>query len=156
MQQNVDILTRPLTECINYAFSKSKFPYNLETGKVISSFKKGNNIDKMNYRPIGILSSLCKVFERVMFSRLTNYINPALNQLLCGFRTKHSTQHALLNLLKTWQNSLDKGGMVGTILVDLSKAFDSLPHDVIIAKLAAYGLSIKSLKLIFSYLNNRE
>ena len=62
-----------------------------------------------------------------MFNRLTNYINPALNELLCGFHTKHSTQHALLNnnnqlrkfltsKKRTWQNSLDKGGMVGTIL----------------------------------------
>ena len=79
-----------------------------------------------------------------------------LSKLLCGFRSKHNTQHALLYLLKAWQQCLDKTGLVGTILMDLSKAFDSLPHDLIIAKLSAYGLSKQSLKLLSSYLNNRK
>ena len=79
-----------------------------------------------------------------------------LSKLLCGFRSKHNTQHALLYLLKAWQQCLDKSGLVGTILMDLSKVFDSLPHDLIIAKLSAYGLSKQSLKLLSSYLNNRK
>ena len=84
------------------------------------------------------------------------FIQTKLSPHLCGFRTKYSTQHALYLLLKNWQTCLDKNGFVGTILMDLSKAYDCLPHDLIIAKLAAYGFKRKSLKLIYSYLTKRK
>ena len=79
-----------------------------------------------------------------------------LSSLLCGFRSKFSTQHALFCLLQKWQSYLDNSGKVGALLMDLSKAFDSLPHDLLIAKLSAYGFSMASLKLICSYLKNRQ
>ena len=75
---------------------------------------------------------------------------------LCGFRKGHSTQHALLKLLEQWRGYLDNKEVVGTILCDLSKAFDTLPHDLIIAKLEAYGFGQKSLNLIFDYLTDRK
>ena len=75
---------------------------------------------------------------------------------MCGFRSRYSTQHAILNLLSKWQTCLDKSGVVGTILMDLSKAFDCLPHDLILAKLHAYGVDANSLKLLQSYLSNRH
>ena len=71
-----------------------------------------------------------------------------LNQLLCGFRKAHSTQHALFRLIQSWQKELDESGFVGTILMDLSKAYDCLPHDLMVAKLEAYGISKESLLLI--------
>ena len=67
------------------------------------------------------------------------------NKLLYGFRKAHSTQHALFKLLQRWQNELDSSELVGTILMDLSKAYDCLPHDLIIAKFEAYGFSKSSL-----------
>ena len=79
-----------------------------------------------------------------------------LSRLLCGFRAKYSTQHALFRMLQKWQASLDSSGKVGAILMDLSKAFDSLPHDLLIAKLHAYGFNKSSLKLIRSYLTDRQ
>ena len=74
---------------------------------------------------------------------------------MCAYREGHSTQHLLLKLIDRWRKCLDKSGVVGTILMDLSKAFDSLPHDLLIAKLEAYGVSARSLDLMFSYLNGR-
>ena len=76
---------------------------------------------------------------------------------MCGFRKGHSTQHALLNLLKNWQKTLDKSGVIGTVHMDLSKTYDRLPHDLLIAKLAAYGFenSATSLILISDYLSKR-
>ena len=74
---------------------------------------------------------------------------------LCGFRKGHSTQHALLNLLKNWQKCLDKSGVVGTVLMDLSKAYDCLPHDLLLAKLSAYGFDSSAITLIANYLSNR-
>ena len=74
---------------------------------------------------------------------------------MCGFRKGDSSQHALLNLLKNWQKTLDKSGVIGTVLMDLSKAYDCLPHDLLIAKLAAYGFEDSATSLISDYLSKR-
>ena len=91
-----------------------------------------------------------------MYDQLYEYIEHFLNQLLCGFRKAHSTQHALFRLLQKWQKGLDSVGFIGTILMDLSKAYDCLPHDLLIAKLEAYGLDNDSLNLLLDYLSFRE
>ena len=79
-----------------------------------------------------------------------------LNQLLCGFRKAHSTQHSLSRFLQKWQKELDSGGFIGTFLMDLSKAYDCLPHDLLIAKLEVYGLDDGSLNLLLDYLRFRR
>ena len=79
-----------------------------------------------------------------------------LNKLLCGFRKTHSTQHALFTLLYRWQKKLDRSGLVDTVLMDLSKAYDCLPHDLIITKFEAYGLSKSSFNLLLDYLTSRK
>ena len=82
-----------------------------------------------------------------MHDQLYEYAETFVNKLLCGFRKAHSTQHALFRLLQKWQKELDSSGIVGTILMDLSKAYECLPHDLVIAKLEAYGLDTnKELK----------
>ena len=75
---------------------------------------------------------------------------------MCGFRKAHSTQHALFRLIQKWQAELDSGGYVGTILMDLSKAYDCLSHDLLIAKLEAYGLDVGSLNFLLDYLSLRK
>ena len=79
-----------------------------------------------------------------------------LNKLLCGFKKSHPTQHALFKLLQRWQKELDNSGLVGTILMDLSKAYDCLAHDLINAKFEAYGLTKSSLSLVLDYLTSRK
>ena len=74
---------------------------------------------------------------------------------MCGFRKGHSTQHALLNLLKNWQKTLDKSGVIGTVLMDLRKAYDCLPHGLLIAKLTAHGFKDSATSLISDYLSKR-
>ena len=74
---------------------------------------------------------------------------------MCGYRKGFSTQQALLSLIERWKNTLDQNGYGGAILMDLSKAFDTINHDLLIAKLGAYGFDTASLKLIRSYLTNR-
>ena len=101
-----------------------------------------------NYRPIVILPTVSKVFEKLMAEQLTPFLEAHFSKLLCGFRKAHSTQHALLRLLNRWQKALDDSNIVGTVLMDLSKAYDCLPHDLLIAKLSAYGVNYNSLKLI--------
>ena len=73
-----------------------------------------------------------------MYDQLNEYVETFLKKLLCGFCKAHSKQHALFRFLQKWQKELDSSGIVGTILMDLSKAYDCLPHDLIITKLEAY------------------
>ena len=91
-----------------------------------------------------------------MYDQLYIYMNNFLNELLCGFRKAHSTQHALFKLLQAWQKELDNSGFIGTILMDLSKAYDCLPHDLLIAKLRACGLDRSSLRLLMDYLSSSK
>ena len=79
-----------------------------------------------------------------------------MNQLLCGFRKAYSTQPALFRLIQSWQKELDESEFVRTILMDLSKAYDCLPPDLMVAKLEAYGISKESLQLISDYPSYRK
>ena len=79
-----------------------------------------------------------------------------LSQILCGFRKAHSTQHAIFRLLQSWQRELDESGYLGTILMDLTKAYDCIAHELLITKLEAYGLHKNSLNLIANYLSGRK
>ena len=74
----------------------------------------------------------------------------------CGFRKGLNAQHCLIKLIEKWRECLDQGFQFGALLTDLSKAFDCLPHDLIIAKLNAYGLDISALRLILDYLTSRK
>ena len=149
------VVCTPLTDCFNVALLDGVFPDELKLASVVPVFKKGDSLNKSNYRPISILPPLSKVFERLLFNQMSVFFERVLSRFLCGFRKNYSTQHALLNLLKHWQNSLDNSCVVGTVLMDLSKAFDSLPHDLLLAKLSAYGFDKCSLRLLQSYLCNR-
>ena len=103
---------------------------------------------------MSVLPLFSKIFEKVIYDRLSQYLEKYLNSLLCGFRKAHSPQHALFKLLQTWQEELDKSGFVGKILMDLSEAYDSLPHDLLVAKFEAYGIDKNGLNLIHNYLTN--
>jgi len=132
------------------------FPDLLKLVDVTAVFKKGNKNDKANYRPISVMKAFAIVFERLLFKQLNEFIENKFSPLLCGFRKGHNTQHALINLLESWREQLDNKKIIGTILCDLSKAFDTLPHDLLIAKLNAYGFSDSALNFISSYLTNRK
>ena len=144
----------PLTDS-NSAILSDVFPDELKLANVTPLYKKSDREDKTNYRPISVLPSLSKVYKKILYKQLTSFFETKLSPHLCGFRSRYSAQHALSNLLFTWQNCLDNSGVVGKILMDLSNVCDCLPHDLIIAKLHTYGLDHESLRLIRSYLSNR-
>ena len=145
-----------LADHINNSFDSGIFPDKLKFADITPILKKGDATAKENYRPISILPLVSKVFERVMFNQLSEFFEKIFSKFLCGFRKNRSTQHTLFNLIHKWQSCLDKSGIVGAILMDLSKAYDCLPHDLLIAKLNAYGVSLKSSRLFFSYLSSRK
>ena len=105
---------------------------------------KDDPTDKTNFRPVSVLSLSSKVFERIIYNQLGTYMGTFLNKLLCGFRKVRSTQNALLKLLQRWQKELDNSGLVSIRMMDLSKAYDCLPNDLIIATFEAYGFSKSS------------
>ena len=112
--------------------NENKFPDTLKLSDIVPVFKKLDPTDKTNFRPVSVLPLLSKVFEKIMYDQLHEYAETFLNKLLCGFPDSHSTQHTLFRLLQKWQKELDSSGIVGAILMDLSKAYDCLPHDLII------------------------
>ena len=120
------------------------------------SIKKASRLEKTNYRPVSLLQNISKIFERCMHRQISEYFETVLSKFQCGFRKGYSTQDCLLATAENCKKALDQGNEYGALLTDLSKAFDCLPHDLIVAKLHAYGFSIDSLKLINSYLTERK
>ncbi len=92
----------------------------------------------------------------VLSEQLTDYFDNIFHSFLCAFRKGHGCQTTLLRLLEDWKSALDKNQYVAAILMDLSKAFNCLPHDILLSKLSAYGLSSKSVKLLQNYLTGRK
>ena len=118
--------------------------------------KKGNKDLKENHRPVSILPVFSKVFERSMFAQMSSFFDTFLSKQQCGFRKGYSTQQCLLALLEKWKRAVDSGQMFGALLTDPSRVFDCLDHELLIAKLNAYGFSLPALKLVHDYLSNRK
>ena len=131
------------------------FPTNLKLADISPIFKKDDATLVKNYRPVSVLPVVSKIFERIMHKQITVYIEKYLSPFLYGFRKGFNTQHALMALIEKWKQSLDEKGYAGGIRMDLSKAFDTINHQLLIAKLHAYGFDKSSLTLILSYLSNR-
>lgn len=124
----------------------------------MSPLEKGGK-DKFsvsNYRPVSVLNIFSKFYERVIKSQIVTYIDFKLSEFLSAYRTSYGTQHVLIRLLEEWKDKLDKNYVVGAVLMDLSNAFDCVPHDLLLAKLSANGFSNESLLFILSYLSDRE
>ena len=91
-----------------------------------------------------------------MFKQISEYFEPILSKFQCGFRKGFSAQHCLLAMLEKWKSAVDNKRNFSALLTDLSKAFDCLPYDLLLAKLNAYGFSLPPLRLVQSYLSNRK
>ena len=135
--------------------AKCTFSNDLKRADVTPIFKKSDSTATKNYRPVSVLPSVSKVFERLMQKQILNYIEQYLSPFLCGYRKGYSTQTALISLLEKWKYTLDNKNFAGAVLMDLSKAFDTINHELLIAKLHAYGFCQNSLQLIMDYLTNR-
>ena len=156
LKSNSDVCVEPLTQIFNDCIENSTFPDELKCADVTPLPKNGPTNTRTNFRPISVLPTVSKLFERIMDKQIVAYITTFLSSLLCGFRKGYSAQHALVRLLEKFKISLDEGGKAGAVMMDLSKAFDCIRHDLLIAKLHAYGFSHEALTLINDYLTNRQ
>ena len=151
-------LLKTLTTIINQSLHTGIFPDKLKIAKVIPLFKKGDPTLIENYRPISLLPAISKIFERVIFNQMNAYFT--LNNLFYdkqyGFRKYPSTELAALNVVDTIVNHMDNGNTPFAVYLDLSKAFDTLNHSILLDKLKFYGFRGTSINLIKHYLSNRK
>ena len=152
----VDICSPIISKIYNDSILHKVFPGHLKIADITPAHKKEETTTKENYRPVSILPSISKIFERNMFNQISNYIDNHLSKYLYGFRKGNSTQQCLILMLEKWKKALDNHNVAGALLTDLSKAFDCLNHELLIAKLAAYGFDHESLAFIYSYLSDRK
>ena len=152
------IIFRPLTLIINQSLTSGVFPDKYKMSKVIPIHKKNDKSLIINYRPISLLPTMSKIIERIMHTQLCEYLND--NNLIAeqqyGFRKYHSTELAALKLSDSIISKMDEGYIPFTIYLDLSKAFDTLNHEILLNKLRHYGIGGSAMNLIKNYLSNRQ
>ena len=154
--ENVYIFGNFICTSYNNTVKSSQIYQNLKLADITPAYKKGKKDMKENYRPVSILPNLSKIFEKLMFKEMSQFFDKIFSKYQCGFRKGFSTQQCLLAMLEKWKRSIDNGKSFGALLTDLSKAFDCLDHELLIAKLNAYGFHLSALKLIHDYLSNRK
>ena len=141
---------------MNCSFEQNVFPSRLKHVEIVPLHKKNDNLNKANYRPVSVLISLSKLVEGLMCDQLMSFFENVLCKELSAYRKNYGCSNVLLHCVEEWKYALDNGNTIGCIMMDLSKAFDSIPHGLIIAKLAAYGVSKKSCDFIRNYLSERR
>ena len=154
MKLSAEILSTPLSIAINNSLKYGVFPDDAKIAFPLDKGKHNNEIS--NFRPVSILNTFFKIYEKVIKDQLVSGLDKYLSPFISAYRKGYSTQHVLTRLVEEWEERLDNNYIVGAILMDLSKAFGCISHNLIIAKLSAYGLNDTALQLIFSYLKNRK
>ena len=151
-------IIKPLTLIINQSLLTGIFPEKLKIAKVSPFFKKDDITIMDNYRPVSLLTATSKVFEKVAYIQLYDYFNK--NNLFYrsqyGFRKIHSTELAGLELTDKILKDIDEKNASLAIFMDLSKAFDTLNHEILLNKLSHYGITDTALKWFSSYLTGRQ
>ena len=156
LKLSADIIAGPLTELINMCITKSWFPKNLKHANVTPIYKKGNHTEKENYRPVSVLPAVSKVFERVLADQLAHFTDRIYSPFISAFRKTHSCNGVLIKLVEDWKLALDSKEVVGSVMMDLSKAFDSMNPELLLSKLEAYGMCSSAVSLLSSYLTERK
>ena len=157
LKQMGPTIIKPLTLIINQSLATGIFPNSLKIAKVTPLFKKDDAKIVDNYRPISLLTSISKVFEKVAHIQLSTYFksNNLFFKSQYGFREEHSTELASLEFIDQIVQDFENKKTPVTIFMDLSKAFDTLNHDILLHKLKYYGVTGLSLQWFKSYLTNR-
>ena len=144
-----------MAEAINNSILKGVFPDNVNIASVSPIDRQSDDKNKVsNFRPVSVLIAFPKIYESVIKNQLISVLNNTFSPHLAAYRASY--MHVLIRLLDEWTENLDNNYRVGGVLMDLSKTFDCILHDLVIAKLSAYGLNGNALKYIYTYLKNHK
>ena len=151
-------MAQPLYLIFRKSLDEGVVPDDWKQANVTPIYKKGKKIDPSNYRPISLTSVPCKVMERIVKNSIIDHLeqNSLLSKHQHGFRSNRSCLTQLLEYFTEISDMLETGDPVDAIYLDCRKAFDTVPHKRLLAKLKAYGISGKILKWIESFLSNRS
>lgn len=145
----------PVAKILNTSIAHSRYPSRWKMGQVTPLFKRDEELDKRNYRPVTVLPCLNNIFERLLSVQIEDFYQGLLSDFVSAYRKGHSCETALLKLTEDWRACRDSKELVAVVSMDLSKAFDTIPHPLLLAKLKAYGLSDSACALFADYLNGR-
>ncbi len=127
----------------------------MKNAEIALIFKKKDDMDKENYRPISILTVFSEMFESIIAEQLMEHFEDIFNDMVCAYRKKYGCEHGLVKLIDSWKCALDEDNFAGTLLIDLSKAFDCMSQGLLIAKMSAYGVNNDACEFMSSYLCDR-
>ena len=125
----------------------------MKLANITPAFTKASKDSKENYRSVSILPNISKIYERLLLRQITDYFEDLFSKYQCGFWQKLCAQYCFIVMLEKGKHFVDERKAFEALLTDLLKAFDCLPHDLIIAKLNAYRFTFPSPRLIHSYLS---
>lgn len=153
-----DSIISPLVYLVNLSFEIGSFPRCFNLNTIIPIFKKGCTLNTQNYRPIIVIPSIIKIFEKVYYSRLMNYIDKyhIIHKHQYAFKKNLSTTDAIVHYHTLLTDNLDRSNLVVSLALDLSSAFDSVAIKILINKLYNFGIRDKALNWIASYLQQRR
>ena len=142
----------------NLSIIKGIFSDDLKIARVTPAFKGGDEKDLENYRPISVLPCFSKILERIMYNRLYNHLikNNILYSKQFGFQKGHSTEYAIIQLIDQINNNFENNEFTIGVFIDLSKAFDTVDHRILLKKLIHYGVNGNNIRWFESYLTNRK
>ena len=156
LKENADYFAEVICIQFNDSANSSKFPSFFKCVNITPIFKNESRNHKTNYRTVSILPIVSKITEKIMNNQLSTYFEKIISKFQCAFRKGFSTQHCLLLRLEKWKHNVDNKKVFRALLTDLSKAFECICYDLLIAKLNAYDLSLTAFKIGHNYLQNRK
>ena len=158
VKRSIHLICKPLCAIFNQCMENGIFPEKMKIAKVVPVFKNGSPEIMSNYRPISVLSVFSKIFEKCISARLVEFLEKCniIKKNQYGFRAGHSTSSAVTDFIHKVVNAIDNGEILLGLFLDLSKAFDTLDHKILLAKLRKYGIRGVTLQLFKSYLSNRK
>jgi potassium voltage-gated channel Eag-related subfamily H protein 8 len=131
----IPVIANPISVLVNLSLSSATFPDSLKITRVAPIHKKNSALEKGNNRPVCVLSAISKIFETAIEKQLSLHFENLFNPFLAAFRSGYGCQSTLLRILEDWKKALDSDTYLAAILLDLSKAFEWLQHDILLLKL---------------------